>query len=72
MAQDWDAELARDAGRLNLGPPKTKPSMSQLRDEQRKKDMEWERSGLWQAEKDTAREAEERTRRDAGREIGEY
>ena len=40
------------------------------RQEQRQKDAEWERSGMWSVQHDAVREAEERTRRDAGRAIG--
>jgi len=83
MADEWDTELVRGAQRIDLSGAreltdtlqnskgkKTEQYLANERVEQRRKDAEWERSGLWLAQRDTAREAEERTRREAGRAIG--
>ena len=87
LADDWETELVRDAQRLNVSGLRESSSRPKLkvdqgleakqdltiqREEQRKKDNEWERSGMWASQQDAAREAEERTRRDAGRSIGVY
>lgn len=64
---EWEEELLRGTNRLQLHE---ESSVERLREEQRKKDAEWERSGVWEREQNAAREAEDRTRRDAGREIG--
>jgi len=84
LAPDWEIELAR--GALRLGVSVGRDSTSQVgadkgkhtgrdvareREEQRRKDAEWERSGSWVLSQDSARESEDRTRRDAGRVIGE-
>ncbi|KAK4688750.1 hypothetical protein P7C73_g1353, partial [Tremellales sp. Uapishka_1] len=73
MAEDWEAELQRNAQRfdeMSLAGKAKEREMRRAKAEQREKDREWERSGTWDA-RDQAREAEERTRRDVGREIGE-
>jgi hypothetical protein len=64
MAEDWEAELVKNARRLHIGA-------GGVENDRRVKDKEWERSGAWDT-RDLAREAEDRTRRDAGREIGEW
>lgn len=74
IADDWEAELVRNAQRIQLSDrpvPPPKASEEQLREEQRKKDAEWERSGMWEIDQNAAREAEDRTRRDVGRAVGE-
>jgi hypothetical protein len=69
MAEEWEAELVRDAKKLQLQPrPRSRPSNKNLKNVQ--EDVEWERSGMWEAQKDVARQAEDRTRREASREIG--
>ncbi|RSH87006.1 hypothetical protein EHS25_003494 [Saitozyma podzolica] len=68
MAEEWEAELVRDAKKLQLQPrPRSRPSNTNLKNVQ--EDVEWERSGMWEAQKDVARQAEDRTRREASREI---
>jgi len=86
MAEYWEAELARGAQLLTISAehqtdaPSQIPqsekgknpeqSLSREREEQRKKDAEWEKSGMWLSDQTATRDAEERTRRDAGRPIG--
>lgn len=64
-AEDWEAELVQNAKRLHIQSPP-----EDLREEQRRKDAEWEQSGMWEAQLNSARQAEDRTRREAGRDIG--
>lgn len=68
----WEAELVRGARNLRVEdqPIAPKASKEQLREEQRKKDAEWEKSGMWENQENAARDAEDRTRREAGRSIG--
>lgn len=80
LADEWDAELSKDAARLRLSPvlkpaqpyrtARDEREFEREKEEQRKKDREWEMSGMWTNSAGNAREAEERTRREAGREIG--
>lgn len=67
MADEWEAELVKDAQKLNLGPSSRKPEIARELVEQRHNDGEWERFG---EEKSTAREEEDRRRREPGREVG--
>lgn len=67
MADEWERELIQSAKNLRFDPP---PDKGKSREVER--DIEWEKSGRWQAEVDPTREVEDRQRRDAGREIGEY
>lgn len=70
IAEEWEAELVRDAKKLQLQPrPRSRPSNTNLKSV--REDVEWERSGMWETQRDVARQAEDRTRREAGREIGE-
>ena len=71
----WEEELVRSAERLRLddrAPSQHLAGLERLREHQRKTDAEWERNGLWDKEQSAAREAEDRTRREAGREIGKW
>ncbi|OCF78948.1 hypothetical protein I204_00892 [Kwoniella mangroviensis CBS 8886] len=76
LAEEWEAELIQDTRQLNVRP-RPKPTPAPLRqaptaidrEEQRLKDMEWERSGMWDTTRDPVREAEDRVRRDLGRDI---
>ena len=88
MAEEWEVELTRGAGRLDvsgLSEANNRVQTSQVnnaktfesslasgREAQRKQDVEWELSGLQSMNQDTAREAEDRMRRDAGRDIGTF
>ncbi|WWC65316.1 uncharacterized protein I303_107934 [Kwoniella dejecticola CBS 10117] len=73
LAEEWESELIADTRKLNIRP--TQPASTRQgptakeREEQRLKDIEWERSGLWETERDPAREAEDRVRRDLGRDV---
>lgn len=72
MADQWEAELIQGAKNLRVDDRDTPsgPSKEKLREEQRKKDAEWENGGMWENQQNAAREAEDRTRREAGRSIG--
>ena len=65
LTDDWESMLVQNANRLHLETP------LQPREEQRQKDAEWEQRGMWKAQQDAARAAEDRTRREMGRDIGE-
>ncbi|WWD20821.1 hypothetical protein CI109_105298 [Kwoniella shandongensis] len=69
MAEEWEAELVKNARNLSIRPAPVRESSARDREEQRQKDLEWEKSGVWESGRDAAREAEDRVRRDAGREI---
>ncbi|WVQ86126.1 hypothetical protein IAT38_008294 [Cryptococcus sp. DSM 104549] len=71
FADEWEAELVKNARNLNLGPNAgpQKSDLSRERAEQKRKDKEWEESGTWETGRDAAREAEDRVRRDASRGI---
>ncbi|RXK41031.1 hypothetical protein M231_01662 [Tremella mesenterica] len=70
MADEWEAELRGTATRLGeYGVGKQVTGYTKERVEQRRKDQEWERSGIWASQVDAAREAEEKTRREADRAI---
>ncbi|WWC98287.1 hypothetical protein V866_005178 [Kwoniella sp. B9012] len=76
LAEEWEAELIKDTRQLNVRPrpaptpaPLRQAPTAKEREEQRLKDMEWERSGMWDTTRDPAREAEDRVRRDLGRDI---
>lgn len=69
LADEWEAELVEDAQKLNLGPSSQKPNVVRESREQRPNDGEWERFGQ---ETSTAREEEDRRRREPGREVGKY
>lgn len=68
LADEWEAELVKDAQKLNLGPSARKPEAGREIIEQRHNDGEWESFGQ---EKSNAREEEDRRRREPGREVGE-
>lgn len=61
IADDWDAELRRDAQYPSIQRPPKKAS-KEIRDE-------WERGAMWD-QREAGRDEEERTRRDAQRQIG--
>lgn len=69
LADEWEAELVKDAQKLNLGPSPQKPHVVREPREQRPNDGEWERFGQ---ETSTAREDEDRRRREPGTEVGKY
>nr|XP_019007823.1 uncharacterized protein I206_07457 [Kwoniella pini CBS 10737]OCF46604.1 hypothetical protein I206_07457 [Kwoniella pini CBS 10737] len=75
LAEEWESELIKDTRNLNIRPaaPAVKPTRhgptAKEREEQRLKDIEWERSGMWENARDPAREAEDRVRRDIGRDV---
>ncbi|WVW80559.1 hypothetical protein I302_102545 [Kwoniella bestiolae CBS 10118] len=72
LAEEWEAELIKDTRQLNIRPaptPARQGPSGKEREEQRLKDMEWERSGMWDTTRDPAREAEDRARRDFGRDV---
>jgi hypothetical protein len=82
MTEDWEAELARNADRLRMmgmSDPQARDSHESAANngiagsagarEARVDSEEWEQSGAWDP-KLGGRENEERTRRDANREIG--
>jgi hypothetical protein len=73
MAEDWEAELISNAKDLRLAPMQQRqdPRRDTGREAKRQQDSEWERSGMWDAQQNPAREAEDRTRREADRAIGE-
>jgi hypothetical protein len=56
--------------RIDADKPAPRESPELLREELRRKDADWERSGIWESQRDAAREAEDRVRRDASRAIG--
>lgn len=62
---EWEAQLVQDTKRVQLAPAAEHPRRAQA------KGADWERSGMWDKQLDAAREAEDRVRREAGREIGE-
>ncbi|KIR58986.1 hypothetical protein I314_04970 [Cryptococcus bacillisporus CA1873] len=66
LADEWEAELEKDAQKLNLGPSPQKPHVVREPREQRPNDGEWERFGQ---ETSTAREEEDRRRREPGTEV---
>lgn len=66
FADEWERELIQSAKNPHYVIPETKGKGREVQ-----KDIEWEKSGRWQADVDPAREAEDRQRRDNGREIGE-
>lgn len=68
LADEWEAELVKDAQKLNFGPSARKPEAGREIIEQRHNDGEWESFGQ---EKSNAREEEDRRRREPGREVGE-
>jgi hypothetical protein len=75
FAGESEEGLVGDVKSLNLHEqiaPPPNPTSDQLRADQRRKDAEWERSGMWEKEQSAAGEAEDRMRRDEGREIGEW
>ncbi|WVF67755.1 hypothetical protein IAT40_002514 [Kwoniella sp. CBS 6097] len=72
FAEEWEDELVQNAKHLHLGPAvvsRKTTGMEREREEQRKKDLEWERMGAWEVGQDSAREAEDRARREVGRDI---
>lgn len=69
LADEWEAELVKDAQKLTLGPSSQKPDVVREPLEQRPNDGEWERFGQ---ETSTATEEEDRRRREPGREVGKY
>ncbi|ORY31314.1 hypothetical protein BCR39DRAFT_527486 [Naematelia encephala] len=74
MTEDWEAELVREAEKLKLEPPNgltPEPSTDQRpgHQEKRQENGQWEKEGMWEARREVAREAEDKTRREAGREI---
>ncbi|WVQ95321.1 hypothetical protein IAU59_002416 [Kwoniella sp. CBS 9459] len=72
FAEEWEEELVHNAKQLNLGPAVVSKKTRELqreREEQRKKDLKWERMGAWEVGQDSAREAEDRVRREVGRDI---
>ncbi|OWZ28991.1 hypothetical protein C356_06242 [Cryptococcus neoformans c45] len=66
LADEWEAELVKDAQKLNFGPSARKPEAGREIIEQRHNDGEWESFGQ---EKSNAREEEDRRRREPGREV---
>ncbi|KIR38648.1 hypothetical protein I307_02732 [Cryptococcus deuterogattii 99/473] len=66
LADEWEAELVKDAQKLTLGPSSQKPDVVREPLEQRPNDGEWERFGQ---ETSTATEEEDRRRREPGREV---
>ncbi|WRT70808.1 uncharacterized protein IL334_007807 [Kwoniella shivajii] len=71
LAEEWEAEMVRDTRQLDIRafdtPAGGKGISAEEKQEQRQKDMEWERAGIWETGRDPAREAEDRVRRDIGR-----
>ncbi|ORX40825.1 hypothetical protein BD324DRAFT_23002 [Kockovaella imperatae] len=67
LARQWESELLKAAGDLRLDHQGD--NLRQHREELRRKDREWENSGTWESTQDAAKRAEERTRREASREI---
>jgi hypothetical protein len=73
MAEDWEAELIRDAQKLQLRPPPTavftrQPSREQVRASGERD--EWEMAAMMIDRRETGRDTEETMRRGAAREIG--
>ena len=66
FADEWERELLQSAKNPHFELPESKGKGREVQ-----KDIEWERSGRWQADVDPTREAEDMKRRDNGREIGE-
>jgi hypothetical protein len=66
FANEWERELIQSAKNPHFQLPDSKGKGREVQ-----KDIEWERSGRWQADVDPTREAEDLRRRDNGREIGE-
>lgn len=68
LGDEWEAQLVKDADNLHVssrpGAPMADPNS------QHQIAAEWEHAGSWDEKRDSAREAEDRTRRNAGREIG--
>ena len=66
MIENWEEELARKVNDVNIGSKSDTP-----RGDQARKDAEWEQQGMWEAQQASEGQAEDRTRREAGRDIGE-
>ncbi|KAL7422973.1 hypothetical protein Q5752_002271 [Cryptotrichosporon argae] len=64
LADEWEAELVQSATRLTFAPPADPDA-----DRRRRMDESWETRGMWDTGRDAAREAEDRVRREASREI---
>lgn len=65
FADEWERELIASAKNPHFELPDPKGKGREVQN-----DIEWERSGRWQADVDPTREAEDMKRRDNGREIG--
>ncbi|WWC92431.1 uncharacterized protein L201_007389 [Kwoniella dendrophila CBS 6074] len=76
LADQWEEELVQDTRQLSIrpvptitAPPKKQGPTAKEKEEQRQRDMEWERSGMWETTRDPVREAEDMVRRDLGRDV---
>ncbi|OCF35882.1 hypothetical protein I316_02375 [Kwoniella heveanensis BCC8398] len=62
FAEEWEDQLVQNAKHLTLGPAVISRKTRELereREAQRKKDLEWERMGAWEAGQDATRQAED-------------